>query len=145
MASLLDMRRRIKSVKNTQQITKAMKMVAAAKLKRTQNRILAARPYALKMRETISNLSRRVNRDAHPLLRKREGAHRNVIVTVNDHFRGGTALLIPGGRLTAPLSQFQTAHGQKFSLSRQSPFRIEVTATTAAGTPVSLSWGQTRP
>lgn len=70
---------------------------------------------------------------------------RNVIVTVNDHFRGGTALLVPGGRLTAPLSQFQTAHGQKFSLSRQSPFRIEVTATTAAGTPVSLSWGQTRP
>jgi F-type H+-transporting ATPase subunit gamma len=65
-----------------------MKMVAAAKLKRMQNRILAARPYALKMRETIRNLSKRVNRDAHPLLRKREGEHRNVVVTVVTSDRG---------------------------------------------------------
>jgi len=65
-----------------------MKMVAAAKLKRTQNRILAARPYALKMRDTIRNLSLRVNRDAHPLLRKREGEHRRVIVTVVTSDRG---------------------------------------------------------
>ena len=78
MPSLQFVRRKIDSVKKTQKITKAMKMVAAAKLKRTQNRILAARPYALKMREAIRNLSRRVNRDAHPLLRKREGAHRHV-------------------------------------------------------------------
>jgi len=63
-------------------------MVAAAKLKRTQNRILAARPYALKMRDTIRNLSLRVNRDAHPLLRKREGEHRRVIVTVVTSDRG---------------------------------------------------------
>ena len=49
MASLLDMRRRIKSVKNTQQITKAMKMVAAAKLKRAQDRVTASRPFATKM------------------------------------------------------------------------------------------------
>jgi len=88
MPSLQSVRRKIDSVKKTQKITKAMKMVAAAKLKRTQNRILAARPYALKMRETIRNLSRRVNRDAHPLLRKREGAHRNVIVTVVTSDRG---------------------------------------------------------
>jgi F-type H+-transporting ATPase subunit gamma len=88
MPSLQSVRRKIDSVKKTQKITKAMKMVAAAKLKRTQNRILAARPYALKMRETMRNLSRRVNRDAHPLLRKREGAHRNVIVTVVTSDRG---------------------------------------------------------
>jgi F-type H+-transporting ATPase subunit gamma len=88
MPSLQSVRRKIDSVKKTQKITKAMKMVAAAKLKRTQNRILAARPYALKMRETIRNLSRRVNREAHPLLRKREGAHRNVIVTVVTSDRG---------------------------------------------------------
>jgi F-type H+-transporting ATPase subunit gamma len=88
MPSLQFVRRKIDSVKKTQKITKAMKMVAAAKLKRTQNRILAARPYALKMRETIRNLSRRVNREAHPLLRKREGAHRNVIVTVVTSDRG---------------------------------------------------------
>ena len=60
MPSLQSVRRKIDSVKKTQKITKAMKMVAAAKLKRTQTRILAARPYALKMRETIRNLSRRV-------------------------------------------------------------------------------------
>jgi len=88
MASLQSVRRKIGSVKKTQKITKAMKMVAAAKLKRMQNRILAARPYALKMRETIRNLSRRVNRDAHPLLRKREGEHRNVVVTVVTSDRG---------------------------------------------------------
>jgi F-type H+-transporting ATPase subunit gamma len=88
MPSLQSVRRKIDSVKKTQKITKAMKMVAAAKLKRTQARILAARPYALKMRETIRNLSRRVNREAHPLLRKREGAHRNVIVTVVTSDRG---------------------------------------------------------
>jgi F-type H+-transporting ATPase subunit gamma len=88
MASLQSVRRKIGSVKKTQKITKAMKMVAAAKLKRMQNRILAARPYALKMRETIRNLSRRVNRDAHPLLRKREGEPRNVVVTVVTSDRG---------------------------------------------------------
>ena len=88
MPSLQFVRRKIDSVKKTQKITKAMKMVAAAKLKRTQNRILAARPYALKMREAIRNLSRRVNREAHPLLRKREGAHRNVILTVVTSDRG---------------------------------------------------------
>jgi len=88
MPSLQSVKRKIDSVKKTQKITKAMKMVAAAKLKRTQNRILAARPYALKMREAIRNLSRRVNREAHPLLRKREGVHRNVIVTVVTSDRG---------------------------------------------------------
>lgn len=88
MPSLQSVRRKIDSVKKTQKITKAMKMVAAAKLKRMQNRILAARPYALKMRETIRNLSRRVNRDAHPLLRKREGDDRHVVVTVVTSDRG---------------------------------------------------------
>lgn len=69
MASLLDMRRRIKSVKNTQQITKAMKMVAAAKLKRSQDRVTAARPFAAKMSEVLGNLSAKVAEDfSHPLL-----------------------------------------------------------------------------
>ena len=84
MPSLIDLRRRIRSVKNTQQITKAMKMVAAAKLKRTQDRILAARPYALKMRDVIRTLSRRVNRDAHPLLQKREGNRIIIAVVTSD-------------------------------------------------------------
>ena len=86
MPSLQSVRRKIDSVKKTQKITKAMKMVAAAKLKRTQDRILAARPYAHKMRDTIRTLSRRVNRDAHPLLRKRE--ERRIVVAVVTSDRG---------------------------------------------------------
>jgi hypothetical protein len=65
---------------------------------------------------------------------------RNVIVTVNDHFRGGTASLAPGGRLTAPLSGFATAFGQRFDRTRQSVTKIEVTATDTDGKPVALSW-----
>ena len=65
---------------------------------------------------------------------------RKVIVTVNDHFRAGAASLAPGGRLTAPLRQFQTAFGQPFDRARQRVSKIEVTATNADGTPVSLRW-----
>ena len=65
---------------------------------------------------------------------------RNVRVTVNDHFSGGVAVLQPGGRMTAPLSQFQTGLGQKFDRGRQSVVKVEVTATEPDGKPVSLSW-----
>lgn len=76
------MRRRIKSVKNTQQITKAMKMVAAAKLKRSQDRVTAARPYAQKMSEVLGNLSAKVSSDfSHPLLDSR-GDERYLVVLV---------------------------------------------------------------
>jgi F-type H+-transporting ATPase subunit gamma len=61
-----------------------MKMVAAAKLKRSQDRILAARPYALKMRGVLGNLSQRVNRSSHPLLQKREGKKVEVLVVTSD-------------------------------------------------------------
>ncbi len=82
MASLLDMRRRIKSVKNTQQITKAMKMVAAAKLKRATDRVTAARPFAQKMSEVLGNLSARIGDDfSSPLLNER-GDEKYLIVLV---------------------------------------------------------------
>lgn len=84
MPSLQAIRRRIGTVKNIQKITKAMKLVAAAKLKRTQDRILAARPYAHKMRAVIGNLSQRVNRQVHPLLQKREGNRVLVAVVTSD-------------------------------------------------------------
>jgi hypothetical protein len=70
---------------------------------------------------------------------------RNVRVTVNDHFSGGVASLAPGGRLNAPLSQFQTALGQKFDRGRQSVFKVEVSATDPDGKPVNLKWGADRP
>lgn len=83
MASLLDMRRRIKSVKNTQQITKAMKMVAAAKLKRATDRVTAARPFAEKMTEILGNLSARVGDEfSSPLLSER-GDTKYLIVLVS--------------------------------------------------------------
>jgi F-type H+-transporting ATPase subunit gamma len=83
MPSLLDMRRRIKSVKNTQQITKAMKMVAAAKLKRAQDRVTAARPYAQKMSEVLGNLNARIGDEfSHPLLDAR-GDSKYLIVLVS--------------------------------------------------------------
>jgi F-type H+-transporting ATPase subunit gamma len=80
MASTIDLRRRIRSVKNTQQITKAMKMVAAAKLRRAQDRIFSARPYAAALREVLSSVAMRVDVNAHPLLEQRD--EKNVLLLV---------------------------------------------------------------
>src|SRR6266436_4233437 len=82
MANLLDIRRRIKSVKNTQQITKAMKMVSAAKLKRAQDRVINARPFANKMSEVLSELAAQTTEEFnHPLLDAR-GDQRYLVVLV---------------------------------------------------------------
>ncbi|HZH34569.1 MAG TPA: ATP synthase F1 subunit gamma [Pyrinomonadaceae bacterium] len=81
MPSLLDLRRRIKSVKNTRQITKAMKMVAAAKLKRAQDRVVSARPFAVKMTDVLGELSSRITAEdfSHPLMDAR-GNERYLVV-----------------------------------------------------------------
>src|SRR5205085_7219840 len=63
---------------------------------------------------------------------------RNVVVTVNDHFRGGAKTLSAGQLLTAPLGQFQTAYGQRFALGRQPVFKIDVEAITDRGEAVRL-------
>ena len=84
MASLQSLRRKISSVKNTQKITKAMKMVAAAKLKRAQDRILSARPYAIRMRQVLERVSRRVSPSVHPLFRRRPGNRVLVAVVTSD-------------------------------------------------------------
>ena len=81
MPSTIDIRRRIRSVKNTQQITKAMKMVAAAKLRRAQERIVAARPYAAGLREVLESVVVRIAPDKHPLLAERDD-EKNVVVVV---------------------------------------------------------------
>ena len=72
MPSLIDIRRRIRAVRSTQQITKAMKMVAASKLRRAQERILAARPFANEMLRVLNSLAARVDPSAHPLLVMRD-------------------------------------------------------------------------
>ena len=69
MPSLIDLRRRIRAVKSTQQITKAMKMIAASRLRKAQERVLAARPFAQRMLTVLNGLVARVDQDAHPLLR----------------------------------------------------------------------------
>src|SRR5213082_3282371 len=87
MPSTIDIRRRIRSVKNTQQITKAMKMVAAAKLRRVQERMYAARPYAAGLRKVLASVATRVDISAHPLLQSRE-PEKNVVVIVVTADRG---------------------------------------------------------
>jgi F-type H+-transporting ATPase subunit gamma len=84
MATLKAIRKRIGSIRNTQQITKAMKMVSAAKLRRAQEAAVMARPYAEKMTDLLRNLSARVSREAHPLLTLREEKRIQLLVFTSD-------------------------------------------------------------
>jgi F-type H+-transporting ATPase subunit gamma len=84
MPALVDIRRRIRSVRNTQQITKAMKMVSAAKLRRAQEAMFAARPYARKMMEVLNSLAARAQPAAHPLLKERGGDRTLLVVITAD-------------------------------------------------------------
>ena len=84
MATLKIIRKRITSIRNTQQITKAMKMVSAAKLRRAQEAALLARPYADKMNDILTNLSARVSRAAHPLLAAREEKRIQLVLVTSD-------------------------------------------------------------
>lgn len=91
MASTRDIRRRIKSVKNTQQITKAMKMVAAAKLRRAQERAEQARPYAAKMEEVIGSIASGSGSANHPMLVKRPVKKTGYVVITSDRGLAGSS------------------------------------------------------
>jgi F-type H+-transporting ATPase subunit gamma len=82
MPSLKSIKKRIVSVKNTGQITKAMKMVSAAKLRRAQENVVAARPYASKLSEVLGRLAGNVPADCSPLLQRREGSDKLLLVVV---------------------------------------------------------------
>lgn len=84
MASLKSIKKRIVSVKNTRQITKAMKMVSAAKLRRAQENVVAARPYAQKMAQVLQSLAANLEGEQHPLLEKREARKLLLIVVTSD-------------------------------------------------------------
>src|SRR3954469_18611084 len=84
MASTRDIRRRIKSVKNTAQITKAMQMVAASKMRRAQQSALAGRPYASLMNTVLGEVTHAAGDFSHPLMEKRDGGKRAVIVVSTD-------------------------------------------------------------
>ncbi len=84
MASLKSIKKRIVSVKNTRQITKAMKMVSAAKLRRAQEAVVAARPYAGKLAEVLQSLAGNLEGDQHPLLEKRDAKKLLLVVVTSD-------------------------------------------------------------
>ncbi len=100
MAQIKEIKSRIKSVKNIGQITKAMKMVASARLKKAQERILGARPYANRMADVMKNLASKMGEEVHPLLSVREEGKTALIVVTAD--RG-----LCGGYNTAILRQAQ--------------------------------------
>jgi F-type H+-transporting ATPase subunit gamma len=86
MANLKDIKRRIGSVKNTQQITKAMKLVAAAKLRRAQESVMASRPYSQKVAEVMESVAVRSREESHPLLRRT--APENILIIVMSGDKG---------------------------------------------------------
>ena len=89
----------------------------------------APRPDPIRIQENVVIIRNQTSRD-----------WRKVIITVNDHFHGGAPLLAAGGQLVAPLSQFQTAFGQRYDFSRQTVFKVEVNATDSSGEPVKLEF-----
>ena len=84
MPSLRDIRRKISSVKKTQQITRAMQMVSAAKLQRAQDRLLTSRPYSGKLAGVVGDLALRADPKKHPLLQRREGPNTLIVVVTTD-------------------------------------------------------------
>jgi len=89
MASLIDIRRRIRSIKSSQQITKAMKMISAARLRRAQDRAIASRPYGRVLREVMASVSAQVTELSHPLLAEREEKKVAVLVVAGDRGLAG--------------------------------------------------------
>ncbi|MBL8113589.1 MAG: ATP synthase F1 subunit gamma [Acidobacteria bacterium] len=117
---LIDIRRRIKSVKNTQQITKAMKMVAASRLRRSQDRVIAARPYAETLAQVLGSVASRVGAGedgapAHPLLATREEKHILVVTVTTDKGLCG-AFNTNVNRTTSLFVKNALASGKKVSL-----------------------------
>jgi F-type H+-transporting ATPase subunit gamma len=84
MANIRDIRRRIRSAKNIQQITRAMKFVSAARLRKAQERVIAARPYAQQMLAVLNSLAMRVPAHSHPLLAQRDVEHIELVVITAD-------------------------------------------------------------
>src|SRR5512134_3722146 len=82
MPSLIDLRRRIRAVKNTQQITKAMKMIAASRLRKAQDRVISARPFAHQALRVLNSLAARVDPSLHPLLAVRDEQSAPVLLIV---------------------------------------------------------------
>ncbi len=115
MPSLIDLRRRIRAVKSTQQITKAMKMIAASRLKRAQDRVVSARPFAQRMLRVLNSLVSRVDQDAHPLLRLPDQAGAPVLLIVITADRGLCGSF--NSNVIKAAGQFITTEGQSHEIA----------------------------
>ena len=112
MPSLIDIRRRIRSVKSTQQITRAMKLVSAAKLRRAQDRVLAARPYSTELAKLLADVARSAKTDerlVHPLLAERPAARIQLILITADRGLAGAF----NSNLIKAAQQFLAQHAGK--------------------------------
>ena len=134
MPSLLDIRRRIRSVKNTQQLTKAMKTVSAAKLRRAQERVFSARPYAEQLKRVLGNLTARLEDVSHPLLEIRPEERILFLVMTADRGLCGAfnANIIRTAQVFIREHQTRTTHlvmvgrkGRDFFRRRAVPIRSE--------------------
>ena len=144
MANLRDIRRRIKSVKNTAQITRAMQLVAAAKMKKAQDQALAGREYAQRLSRMLLDIRRNFAGDSQPLLERREGSRELVLVISTDKGLCGplnTNLARKIHTLTSPDAHFVTV-GRKLRIMCEKLGR-KVIADFTVGDPVPFS--QTRP
>jgi F-type H+-transporting ATPase subunit gamma len=145
MAGLRDIKRRINSVKNTQKITRAMKMVSAAKLRRSQDGILGARPYAYHLRALVNSLARRAEHGAHPLLRRGpDGGKIGLIVVTSDRgLCGAFNANIVNAVMDAAANRFAgrevelTVVGRKGAdILRRRPLRVRATFTAVQDRPL---------
>ena len=111
--NLIDLRRRVRSVKNIQQITRAMKFISASRLRRAQDRITAARPYANRMLRVLNSLATRVNTNRHPLLAERDQEKIMLVVMTGDKGLCGSF----NSNIIKAASQFIEDEGENRELS----------------------------
>ena len=142
MPSLIDIRRRIRSVKNTQQITKAMKMVSAAKLRRAQDRVVSARPYTAMLRSVLGNIAAAVTQEqgesCHPLLAQRQEKRIQLLVVTGDKGLAGAfnANIIKGAIMRCRGTPLACIASSSLSLLRRE---------TARSTPMKKAAGKAIP
>jgi len=144
MPSLIDIRRRIRSVKNTQQITKAMKMVATARLRKSQERVVNARPYARMLKEMVTNVAAAAGPEAaslHPLLAAREEKRVQLVLITADRGLAGafntnlikeTQKLMEENASREVVLELYGRKGRDFFRRREAPISGEVTGISQA-------------
>mgnify|MGYP000072194840 CR=1 FL=1 len=137
MATLRDLRKRIKAIRNTQKITKAMKMVAAAKLRKIQDRMLNFRPYAKRIREVVADLSMAVERDIHPILVVRPRKTIELLVITSDK---GLCGAFNANILRFASHQITNLKGQGFEVSLSTVGKKAFDYFTRRGFKIRSSW-----